>query len=177
MLNVRVLKSLLFLMLCTNFSFLLACAAAHEKEIQRPQASSQSPASPLSNTSQPQQGEQRVSPKDRIAPPEWINCPRNNLTSFEGKIVSVESKSNGIYLRMETDEATTEEFTIPYSSGDEQGKRFRLRGKPLEQSDWDHIRSADDRIRANMRAIIWACYDNNKKLTVEVVDWQPPNRD
>jgi hypothetical protein len=106
----------------------------------------------------------------RLRPPDAIKCPRNNLTSFTGKVLSYSRATGRTTLRLRTDEATTEQFTLRHPKSDDPTKWFLLRGEPFTANDWPVIEVSKSRLRQNMRATVWVCSDG----TSPVVDWQPP---
>lgn len=103
--------------------------------------------------------------------PDRVTCPRNNLTSFTGRVLSFSRTNVRTVIRMRTDEDTTEKFTLHHPKSNDAKKWFLLRGKPFEGSDWALIESARNRLWPNMRATVWVCDDG----TSPIVDWQPPN--
>ncbi|MBA2646140.1 MAG: hypothetical protein H0U81_05000 [Pyrinomonadaceae bacterium] len=118
---------------------------------------------------QPQAGEQGGARGGRLRPPDSIKCPDNNVTSFTGRILAYSRTDERIIIRMRTDEATTERFTIRVSDSEGAAKEFLLRGEPFKQGDWKLIESKKGRLRPRMRATVWVCDDNS----TPVVDWRP----
>jgi hypothetical protein len=106
----------------------------------------------------------------RVAPPAALTCDRNHLTSFMGRVLLYQRKPNQIVLRMRTDEATTERFTITSPKGEPLEKFLLLRGQVFTASDWNGIERAPGKLKSGMRAIVWVC-DNAKN---PVIDWRPP---
>jgi hypothetical protein len=116
------------------------------------------------------QGEER---QGRLAAPHGLKCDTNHLTSFTGKILSYERRPDHIFIRIRTDEATTEEFTVAYAQDQDLLKLFRLNGQALGQNGLAKIESRWKRDRRNVRATVWACYDNEwRQATAEMIDWQ-----
>ena len=115
--------------------------------------------------------DQRSAGEQRLRPPEKITCPRNNLTSFSGRVLSFYRSTGRTVLRMRTDEATTEKFALKHPSSNDPSKWFLLRGESFKQSDWAVIESGRNRLRLKMRAIVWVCDDGRNPI----VDWRPPN--
>ncbi len=120
---------------------------------------------------QPQGEEQGPASGRRPRIPDRVTCPRNNLTSFTGRVLSFSRTNVRTVIRMRTDEDTTETFTLHHPESDSAMKWFLLRGEPFEQSDWALIESARNRLRPKMRATVWVCDDG----TNPIVDWRPPN--
>ena len=48
----------------------------------------------------------------RIRPPEKINCSRDHLTSYTGKVLSMKQQRGSTRIWMRTDEETSEQFTL-----------------------------------------------------------------
>lgn len=105
----------------------------------------------------------------RIMPPESIRCDPNHLTSFTGRILSYQRRPGRVFLRMRTDEATTESFTLRFRRTEDAARWFLLMGETFKQSDWSLIERSRYRLRPNMRATVWVCDDG----TTPIVDWRP----
>ncbi len=54
----------------------------------------------------------------RLRPPAFVTCDRNHLTSFTGKVVSLERNRASTTIRIETDESTKETFTLRHPGAD-----------------------------------------------------------
>lgn len=119
---------------------------------------------------QAQRAARRATGGQRLRPPESIKCPRNNLTSFTGIVLSYSRATGRTTLRLRTDEATTESFTLRHPQSDDPAKWFLLRGEPFTSHDWRLIETSKSHLRPKMRATVWVCSDG----TNAVVDWQPP---
>lgn len=108
----------------------------------------------------------------RLAPPSALKCSRDHLTSFTGKILAYERGSSRIFIRVRTDEETTESFTVKLAKADEAASHFLMRGETFKQSDWKLIESSTGKLHQPMRATIWVCDDGS----MPVIDWRPPER-
>lgn len=106
----------------------------------------------------------------RIRPPGGVACDLNRLTSFTGRVTSYRRTPTRLSLRMRTDEATNEQFTLRYARADGPAKQFLLLGEPFKAADWRVIERGQGRLRAGMRATVWVCEDGR---TPPVVDWRP----
>jgi hypothetical protein len=103
----------------------------------------------------------------RLRPPAFVTCDRNHLTSFSGRIVSLQRDHDSTTLRMETDENTKEHFTLRHP-GAEVTAWFYIGGKPFTSTDWAALLH-EGRLRQGARATVWVCADEpNAK-----VDWEP----
>jgi hypothetical protein len=105
----------------------------------------------------------------RIRPPDSIKCDHNHLTSFTGRILSYQRRPGRVHLRMRTDEATTESFTLRFRRTEDAARWFLLMAEPFKQSDWTLIERSRYRLRLNMRATVWVCDDDS----TPIVDWRP----
>lgn len=105
----------------------------------------------------------------RIRPPDGIRCDDNHLTSFTGRILSYKRTPGRVFLRMRTDEETTESFTLRFRKREDAAKWFLLMGEEFKQSDWSLIERSRYRLRQGMRATVWVCDDG----TTPIVDWRP----
>ena len=110
-------------------------------------------------------------PWQRLRPPEKIRCSRDHLTSFTGRILAFKRNNNKTFLRVRTDEDTTEAFTLQHPGKGSAAEWFPLRGKVFEPSDWKRIEIRRNKLHPRLRATIWVCDDGS----TPVVDWQPPS--
>lgn len=108
-------------------------------------------------------------PLQRLRPPETIRCSRDHLTSFTGRVLAFKRSDNETFLRMRTDEDTTEGFTLRHPGKGSAAEWFLLRGKVFEPSDWKRIEIRRNKLHPGMRATVWVCDDGS----TPVVDWQP----
>jgi hypothetical protein len=107
--------------------------------------------------------------RGRIRPPDAVKCDPNHLTSFTGTILSYRRSASRIVLRIRTDEATTENFTLKFARGADVTKSFLLHGEEFKESDWSLIESRRYRLRPRMRATVWVCDDASNPT----IDWRP----
>ena len=63
----------------------------------------------------------------RLRPPAYVTCDRNRLTSYTGRVVSLERGHDRTIVRMETDESTREALVIRHPEGDAL-PHFRMAG-------------------------------------------------
>ncbi|HLM57942.1 MAG TPA: hypothetical protein VK422_17690 [Pyrinomonadaceae bacterium] len=108
----------------------------------------------------------------RIGTPSDLKCPRDNTTAFTGRVLAYSRGRGRVFIKVRTDEQTTEQFTLHYGRGDFK-PLFRLRGEPLAEGDLARIEVRAGRLRPNMRATVWACYKGDE-LDAERIDWRPP---
>ena len=148
-----------FFLVLICFVFTIAVASAEAQRRRLPQAP----------------GGRRVEERggQRIRPPETLQCPRNNLTSFTGRVLFYHRNNNRISIRVRTDWDTTEQFTLRYAEGDDPAKWFLMRGEAFGPDDWQVIEARRGRLRRNIRATIWVCNDGTRP----VIDWQPPHEE
>ena len=115
--------------------------------------------------------EQEQPPQGRIRPSSRLECDRNELTLYDGRVVSYRRRKGSTYLRIRTNFDTTEEVTIRHPGTDNPSKFYLLNGRPFTKSDWRRIELRSKVLRPGMRANVWVCRDNP---TIQpVVDWQP----
>jgi hypothetical protein len=108
----------------------------------------------------------------RLMAPDSIRCDPNHLTSFTGRILSYQRRPGRVWIRMRTDEATTESFTLRFRRTEDAARWFLLMGETFKQSDWSLIERSRYRLRPNMRATVWVCDDRS----TPIVDWRPNER-
>jgi hypothetical protein len=109
--------------------------------------------------------------RGRIRPPDLIKCDLDHLTSFTGTILSYRRSATRLTLRIRTDEATTENFTLKFAREADAVKSFLLHGEEFKASDWSLIERSRYRLRPTMRATVWVC--ENKKGSNPTIDWRP----
>lgn len=107
-------------------------------------------------------------PEGRLRPPPFVTCDRNRLTSYTGRVVSLERGRDRTTLRIATDEDTRESLTLRHPGGDVLPS-FRMGGEPFVEADWAQILTGG-RLRPGARATAWVCADEaNPKI-----DWERP---
>lgn len=121
----------------------------------------------------PQDGGQEGARQGRLRPPTGLSCDRNHTTSFTGRITGYSRTARRIFIRVRTDEQTTEQFTITLGRGEDASKRFLFQGETFKPVDWKKIERARGSLKPGMRATIWACRDDNDDFHAELVDWRP----
>lgn len=109
----------------------------------------------------------------RLATPEGLSCTRDNTTSFTGRVLAYSRARGRVFIRVRTDEETTEQFSLIYGRRGDPASFFRLRGEPFGSRDWRRIETRAGRLRPGMRATVWACYEGDK-LSAELINWMPP---
>ncbi len=108
----------------------------------------------------------------RQRPPRTVECPRNHLTSYTGRLTSYNRSEEQLQFRIRTDWDTDEEFTLRFAKGEDPTGRFLLRSDTFQPGDWRAIESAKGRLRPGVRATVWECKaDGRPQLTI---DWLPP---
>ena len=105
----------------------------------------------------------------RLAPPEAVKCPRDNLTVYEGRVVAYRRAAAQTSLRIRTDAGTNESVTVRHGRGEDPSRWFLLWAEPFRPADWRLIESRRGRLRAGMRANAWVCNDGSNP----VIDWRP----
>lgn len=114
----------------------------------------------------------------RIAPPSALKCSRDHLTSFTGKVIAYRRSPTRVFLRVRTDEETTESFSLKLTKAEDATKFFLLRGDAFNSNDWALIESSTGKLRQStgamgtMRATVWVCDDRSNP----VISWQPPEK-
>jgi hypothetical protein len=109
----------------------------------------------------------------RLRPPGGLPCDVNHTTSFTGRITAYSRTTRRILIRVRTDEQTTEQFTIRLRRGEEASKKFLFQGEAFRPVDWKKIERARGLLKPGMRAIIWACRDDQDDFHAELIDWRP----
>lgn len=100
----------------------------------------------------------------RMATPAAVECPRDRLTSYTGRVVAYQRTAAALSLAIHTDWDTTERVRLAPPALD----RLRLAGKPFTTDGWARIETSGRRLRPGLRATAWVC-DTGPPL----IDWQP----
>ena len=125
----------------------------------------------------PDEGRNGAQRQGRLMPPTGLKCDANHVTSFTGRVLAYSRHSGRIFIRVRTDEQTTNEFTIPYAEGEDISKWFMIDGQAISEGDLQKIESRWKRKKRSVRATVWACYDNDwRETTAEIIDWRPRER-
>lgn len=111
----------------------------------------------------------------RLATPGGLRCSRDNTTSFTGRVLAYSRVRRKVFIRVRTDEETTEQFTIVFGRRGDPESFFRLRGEPFGVRDWRKVETRAGRLRPGMRATVWACYEGDEPKA-ELINWMPPER-
>jgi hypothetical protein len=112
-----------------------------------------------------------ASAQGRLRPPAFVTCDRNHLTAFTGRVTRLQRADETTSLKMETDDATHESFTLHHARGEAQ-RGFFFGGKPFTEADWSEIATADG-VKPGARATVWVCQDQPNPI----VDWERSHRD
>ena len=107
----------------------------------------------------------------RIMPPPELKCDRNDLTSYDGRILAYRRSIGKTFLRIRTNFDTTEEVTVRHRGTDDASRFYLLNGQRFMKSDWRRIEKRKGVLKAGMRANVWVCRDNPS--IQPVVDWRP----
>lgn len=112
-----------------------------------------------------------VSGQGRMRPPARVTCDRNNLTVYDGKVISYTRRADRIIIKIHTDSDTTETVTLRYARGTNPARWFLLNGEAFGRGDWSKIESSKGKLYSDMRVNAWVCTDGGKPI----LDWQPQN--
>ncbi|HEV3469493.1 MAG TPA: hypothetical protein VG148_09255 [Pyrinomonadaceae bacterium] len=107
----------------------------------------------------------------RLAPPP-LSCPRDQTTSFTGRVFAYRRGAGRVSVSVRTDEETTEHFTLRYGRRGNPKRLFLLRGEAFTRRDWSLIETRPGKLRPGIRATVWACYDGDEP-EAELIDWMP----
>ena len=110
-------------------------------------------------------------PRGRLRPPPNLKCDRNDLTSYDGRVIAYRRRRGSTFLRIRTNSDTTEEVTVRHPATDDPSEFYLIEGNTFTKSDWRRIERSRKVLRPGMRANVWVCRGD---ATVQpVVDWQP----
>jgi len=112
---------------------------------------------------------QRPTGGQRVGPPARVECPRDHLTVYTGRVTAFTRTRDRTEMRIRTDWDTTERVALTHTGSDDPAPWFLLGGKPFVAADWPRIESSRGRLRPETRASAWVCDDGRNA----VVDWNP----
>jgi len=107
--------------------------------------------------------------RNRPRPPVSVDCPRDHLTAYTGRVTSWSRTTGRSTIKVHTDWETDEGATLTHAGTDDPSRWFLLRSEAFKAEDWTRIEAAKGRIRPGTRATIWACDDGRQPI----VDWNP----
>jgi hypothetical protein len=106
----------------------------------------------------------------RLRPPGRVECSRDHLTSYTGKVVEYRRKTGHTSLHIATDWGTLEALRIVHPGSEDPSAWFLIEGKTFAQSDWKRVEASPGQLRTGVRATAWVCDDGRPPL----IDWLPP---
>ncbi|MBC8029261.1 MAG: hypothetical protein H7Z16_04045 [Pyrinomonadaceae bacterium] len=109
--------------------------------------------------------------RGRIMPPAQLRCDRNDLTSYDGRVLVYRRRKGSTFLRMRTNFDTTENVTIRHPWTNDPSKFYLINGNAFMSSDWRRIETRAGVLKRGMRANVWVCRGNPS--IQPVVDWRP----
>ena len=113
----------------------------------------------------------RAQERGRVGSPSSLQCDRNDLTLYDGKVLVYRRRKGSTFLRVRTNFDTTEEVAIRHPGTTDPSRFYRLNGQPFSRSDWSKIEKRPKVLKRGMRANVWVCRGNPS--IQPVVDWQP----
>ena len=109
--------------------------------------------------------------RGRLMPPPQLACDRNDLTLYDGRVLTYRRRRGSTFLRIRTNSDTTEEVVIHHPGTDDPSRFYLLNGQPFGKSDWRRIEKRPRVLKTGMRANVWVCRGNPS--VQPIVDWQP----
>ncbi|MGJ0483257.1 MAG: hypothetical protein ACR65R_01830 [Methylomicrobium sp.] len=106
----------------------------------------------------------------RLRPPNRIECTRDHLTNYTGKVVEYQRKMGQTRLFIATDWGTLEAVRLAHPGSADPSTWFLIEGKAFAQSDWERVEIAPGQLRKEVRATAWVCDDGRPP----VIDWLAP---
>ena len=113
-------------------------------------------------------------PGGRIRPPSGLKCDRNDLTVYDGKVLTYRRRKGSTFLRIRTSFDTTEAVTIRHPGTDDPSEFYLLNSEPFTRSDWRRIEKSKNVLKPGVLANVWVCRGN--PAIQPVVDWRPDDK-
>jgi hypothetical protein len=107
----------------------------------------------------------------RLMPPAALECDRNNLTSYDGRILAYGRGRGCTFIRIRKNYDSTEEVTIHHPGTNDPSKFYLINAEPFGKGDWRRIERTRGVLKRGMRANVWVC-EGNPSIQ-PVVDWRP----
>jgi hypothetical protein len=111
-----------------------------------------------------------AAPQARIAPPDRLDCPRDQLTVFTGRVLSMRRERDRTIIEIRTDWDTSERVAVNHPKTGDPSPWFLLSAAPFRAGDWRRIESAPNQLRPSVRASAWVCADGRNP----VIQWDSP---
>ena len=111
--------------------------------------------------------QERARAPARVMPPSDLACDRNDLTSYNGRVIAYHRTADRLSITILTDWETQEVLQVPM---DTVRHSFVVRGRRLAKPDWAAIEQSATEAHAGLRVIAWVCLDER---TPPVLDWRP----
>lgn len=108
----------------------------------------------------------------RLRPPDATACPRDHLTSYDGRPLRYSRQTGRTRVTIRTDADTTETVLLRHPGSDDPSASFLLAGQPFQPGDWSRIEKSPGKLLPGLRVVAWVCDDGRPP----VLDWQPPPR-
>jgi rhodanese-related sulfurtransferase len=109
--------------------------------------------------------------RGRLMPPPQIRCDRNEVTVYNGRVLSYSRTTGRTTLRIRTDSDTTGSVTLTHPKSSDPSRWFLVNTEPFRAADWKRIETRKGVLRAGMRANAWVCTDGKA-----IVDWRPDEK-
>ena len=106
--------------------------------------------------------------RGRLAPPAHIRCDVNDVTVYNGRVISYSRTTGKTKLTIRTDYDTTETVVLTHPKTDDPSKWFFVFGNAFLAKDWQRIEKKKGTLLPNMRANAWVCTDGKA-----IIDWRP----
>ena len=106
----------------------------------------------------------------RVRPPDAVTCPRDQLTVYTDRVLTLERRPDATTVTIATDWNTTERAVVRHADAGSPEAWFLIKGQPFASNDWDAI-APGGKLRENARASAWVCRDGRNPI----VDWERPS--
>jgi rhodanese-related sulfurtransferase len=103
----------------------------------------------------------------RLAPPAAVECDRNQLNGFAGRVTRYRRERDKTTLVMKTSAGTTETIVVRHK-GVDPARFYLIDGTPFTARDWNRVEGKKHALRRDMSAVAWVCRGGRT-----IVDWRP----
>ncbi|WP_298772183.1 hypothetical protein [uncultured Shewanella sp.] len=98
---------------------------------------------------------------ERLSVPEYVDCPRDWVSSWQGRVITYHRSNNMMSFVIDTDADTIEKVEIHFTKLDQLVKQLYFNDQPFKMTDWAIIEQSKRVIRDNILVTVWFCQNSS----------------